>query len=73
MAIQEAVKKLVAYGLKTCLIEEEDIIYTVNSILIVLGLDSADFDFSDIESAYQEVPEDEAELGEFLEKVLKVF
>ena len=71
MAIQEAVKKLVAYGLKTCLIEEEDIIYTVNSILIVLGLDSADFDFSDIESAYQEVPEDEAELGEFLEKVLK--
>ncbi len=71
MAIQEAVKKLVAYGLKTCLIEEEDIIYTTNSILIVLGLDSADFDMSDIESAYQEVPDEEAELGEFLENMLK--
>ena len=71
MAIQEAVKKLVAYGLKTCLIEEEDIIYTVNSLLIVLGLDSADFEMSDIESAYEEVPEDEAALGAYLENVLK--
>ena len=71
MPIQDAIKKLVAYGLKTTLIEVEDVIYTVNSLLIVLGLDSAEFDFSDIESAYEEVPDEEAELGAFLENVLK--
>ena len=42
MNIQDSIKKLVAYGLKTCLIEVEDTIYTVNSLLIALGrLDDA--------------------------------
>ena len=36
----EAVNKLVAYALATKLIEKEDIIYSVNSLLIALGLDA---------------------------------
>ena len=70
MNIQDSVKKLVAYALKTGLIEREDTIYAVNSILIELSLDSADFDAADIESVISEVPDDEAKLSSFLETVL---
>ena len=68
--INVAVKKLAAYGLATGLIEKEDIIYTVNSILIVLGLDNTDAEIAEIEKLSAEVPTDEAELGCYLEKVL---
>ena len=36
--INEAVKKLVTYGLETGLIENEDVIYTTNAILETLGI-----------------------------------
>ncbi|SDA79556.1 UDPglucose--hexose-1-phosphate uridylyltransferase [Butyrivibrio sp. INlla18] len=69
--IQESVNKLVAYGLATGLIEKEDVIYTVNSLLIALGLDSADYVSTDIEKLAGDVPSDEKELAAYLEAVLK--
>jgi UDPglucose--hexose-1-phosphate uridylyltransferase len=68
--IQEMVNSLVAYALKTGLIEKEDIIFNVNTLLIDLGLDSAEFESADIEELAKKIPEDEAELGAYLEKVL---
>ena len=66
-----AVKKLVAYALRTGLIESEDIIYAVNSLLIELKMDSAEFDVPEIEKMAEEIAEDDIESGAFLEAVLK--
>jgi UDPglucose--hexose-1-phosphate uridylyltransferase len=66
-----AIKNLVAYGLKTGLIEKEDIIYTVNSLLILLGLDSADFDIQGIEELADSIDRASVDDGSFLEEVLK--
>ncbi len=71
MEIIESIKNLVAYALKTNLIEEEDVVYAVNTLLIDLGLDSAEYEISDIEELSKKVPEDEASLGAYLEKTLK--
>ncbi len=67
----ESVNKLVAYALATGLIEREDIIYAVNSILLNLGLDSADYEIADIEALAGEISLDEKELSAYLEGVLK--
>lgn len=67
----ESILKLVAYGLKTKLIEKEDIVYTVNSLLIALHLDSADYEISDIEALAKQIPDEEKELACYLEAVLK--
>ncbi len=67
----EAVSKLVAYGVKTGLIEREDIIYTVNSLLIELGLDATAIEAADVEALVEKVPSDEKELSSYLESVLK--
>ena len=72
MDIQSAINNLVAYALKQGLIEKEDIIYAINSILIDLGIDAADYETSDIEALAKELPSDEIEKGTFLENVLKV-
>lgn len=69
--IQNAVNKLVAYAISTGLIEKEDIIYTVNSLLIELSLDSADYEITDIEKMAKEVPSEEAALSQYLEDTLK--
>ena len=37
--IQDSIKRLVAYGLLTGLIEEEDRIYTTNRLLELFGID----------------------------------
>ncbi|MBE5827252.1 MAG: UDP-glucose--hexose-1-phosphate uridylyltransferase [Butyrivibrio sp.] len=66
-----SINKLVAYGLHTGLIEKEDIIYTVNSLLILLGLDAAEYEAEDIEKLASEVPSGEKELASYLEDVLK--
>jgi UDPglucose--hexose-1-phosphate uridylyltransferase len=71
MNIQEAINKLVAYGLKTGLIEKEDIIYTVNSLLILLRLDSADYEGADIEKLAQGIETAAIDSGAYLEAVLK--
>ncbi len=70
MDINNTVKKLIAYGLNTGLIEREDIIYTLNSVLIDLGLDSAEYEAAEIEELAGAVPGGDKELGEYLEKVL---
>jgi UDPglucose--hexose-1-phosphate uridylyltransferase len=67
----ESINKLVAYGLKTGLIEQEDIIYTYNRLLMELGLNSAEYEASDIVALAKDVPEDEAGLASYLEGVLK--
>ena len=72
MDIQNAINNLVAYALKQGLIEKEDVIYTINSILIDLGIDAADYEAADIEALAKELPADEIEKGTFLENVLKV-
>jgi UDPglucose--hexose-1-phosphate uridylyltransferase len=69
--MMEAVKKLAAYALATGLIEKEDIIYTVNSLLLTLGLESAEYEISDIEALAGEISTDEKELSAYLEGVLK--
>ncbi len=70
MDINNSVKNLIAYGLKTGLIEKEDVIYALNSVLIDLGLNSAEYEAAEIEELAEEVPVGDKELGEFLEKVL---
>ncbi len=69
--IQEAVNGLVAYALNTELIGKEDIIYTINTLLLDLGLDSAEFEVADIEELAKKVPQDESQLGLYLEDILK--
>ena len=72
MDIQNAINNLVAYALKQGLIEKEDVIYAINSILIDLGIDAADYEAANIEALAKELPADEIEKGTFLENVLKV-
>ncbi len=67
----EAINRLTAYGLRTGLIEKEDITYTVNSLLIQMNLDAADFEIADIEKMAADIDEAELEAGTYLEKVLK--
>ena len=68
--MSDSIKKLVAYALRTNLIDREDIIYAVNSLLIALKADSADFETSEIEKTAQEIDIKKIDSGEYLEKVL---
>jgi UDPglucose--hexose-1-phosphate uridylyltransferase len=72
MDIQSAINNLVAYALKQGLIEKEDIIYAINSILIDLRIDAAEYESADIEALSKELSSEEIEKGTFLENVLKV-
>ncbi len=67
----DSVKKLVAYALRTELIEKEDIIYAVNSLLIILGQDSAEFEIDEIEKLAEGIDKATIDDGTFLESVLK--
>ncbi|MBP3813348.1 MAG: UDP-glucose--hexose-1-phosphate uridylyltransferase, partial [Butyrivibrio sp.] len=67
----DAVKKLVAYGLRTELIEKEDIIYAVNSLLIILGQDSVEFEIDEIEKLSEGIDKAAIDDGTYLEGVLK--
>ena len=67
----DAVKKLVAYALRTELIEKEDIIYAVNSLLIILGQDSAEFEIDEIEKLSEGIDKAAIDDGTYLEGVLK--
>ncbi|MBE5860050.1 MAG: UDP-glucose--hexose-1-phosphate uridylyltransferase [Butyrivibrio sp.] len=68
--IQEAITKLVGYGVKTNLVPKEDIIYTVNSLIMTLGLDEYEGSKEDIISKSEKIGDDEIESGEFLQKTL---
>ncbi len=64
MSIQKNINQLVAYGLQTGLIEEEDRIYTTNRLLELFGLDEPEEDGAD---AAMSVDELETVLGEMLD------
>lgn len=49
--INEAIKKLVCYGLERGLIKKEDKIYTTNALLEVLGID----EYQEPEETYEQV------------------
>jgi UDPglucose--hexose-1-phosphate uridylyltransferase len=68
--MSECIKKLVAYALRTNLIEREDIIYAVNSLLKELEMDSAEFEVSEIEEMSEKIDGAAIDSGEYLEKVL---
>ena len=53
--INEAVCSLVAYALRLKLIEKEDVIYALNTLLVDLGLDSAEYEIADIEKLAEKV------------------
>ncbi len=72
MDINSAIKSLIAYGIKTELIEKEDIVYTLNSVLMDLSLTSADYDIAEIEELTSEVPSDDKKLGAYLENILSI-
>jgi UDPglucose--hexose-1-phosphate uridylyltransferase len=59
--IQEAITKLVGYGVKTNLVPKEDIIYTVNSLIMTLGLDEYEGSKEDIISESEKIGDDEIE------------
>lgn len=62
--IQKNIKKLVAYGLKTGLIEKEDKIYTTNRLLELFHLDELD---DQVEEQDMEVEELEAVLAQMMD------
>ncbi len=64
MSIQKNINQLVAYGLQTGLIEEEDRIYTTNRLLELFGLDEPEEEGAD---AAMSVDELETVLGEMLD------
>ena len=66
--IQENIKKLVAYGLKTGLIEEADITYTTNRLLEHFELDEAeDYSVSAIKEMVCDVEELEKILSDMMD------
>lgn len=69
--IQNALTKLVAYGYKTGLIEKEDIIYTINTLLIDLKLDSFEGTENDVIAEAESFADSDLEAGTLLENILK--
>ena len=61
--IQQDIRKLVEYGLKTWLVEKEDEIYTVNRLLELFELD-------EIEDKGAEISMEEEELEEVLGRLM---
>ena len=60
--INEAIKKLVCYGLETGLIEQADVIYTTNALLETLGIE----EYEEPQETYENV-ELEPVLAELLD------
>ncbi len=69
--IQEAITKLVAYGLKTGLVEKEDLIYTTNSVLLTLKMDEYEESNALICQEAEKISDEEIESGTYLEGTLK--
>lgn len=55
--IEQDIKKLVAYGLQTGLVEKEDEIYTVNRLLELFGLDEIEDGNAVQETSVEELEE----------------
>lgn len=70
--IDKAVIKLAGYGLKTGLIEDEDLVYTVNQLLMTIEKEDFDGDLAGPAAYAEELTEDMITDGRELEAVLKV-
>ena len=73
--VMEALRDLVAYALATGLIEEVDAVYSLNTLLWIMGLDSFDLDVEEIGPAAAAMELDrkeDIESGALLEGILKV-
>ena len=60
--VNMAIKQLVSYGVKNNLLSEDDVIYTINTLLDIMKLDS----YEDVEETFS------IETPEQLEEVLKI-
>lgn len=70
--VQESITKLAAYGLATGLIEQEDVIWAVNSILGTMELSEWTGSEADVIKAAAKISKEERESGSYLESVLAV-
>lgn len=70
--IQNAVTCLAAYALKTRLIEDEDIIYSVNSIIKELQISEYDGSDTDVINEAKNISDKELESGNYLENILEI-
>lgn len=69
--IQTELKRLVAYGYKTGLIEKEDIIYTINTLLMDLSLESTEISERDVIEEAEGMSDADIDNGTLLESILK--
>jgi len=69
--VDKAILDLVAYALRTNLIEKEDITYSVNQLLIPLKLDSFNGDINSVPEIAESLDESKIEDGTLLEAILK--
>lgn len=54
--IQNDIRKLIAYGVETGLVPEEDVVYTTNRLLELFGLDEAGESFETAQMSLEELP-----------------
>ena len=71
-AIDNAIRDLTAYGLAAGLISKEDVIYTINSLLGVMRMDSCETTKEDVLAAAEKLSGADTKDGAFLEQTLKV-
>ena len=64
MSVEKNIKKLVAYGLQTGLITQEDVTYTTNRLLEILELDGLEDDDTNVTMSEDEL---ETVLSELLD------
>ena len=69
--VQENIKKLAAYALKTGLIREEDLWWAVNTILLQLQLSETAVDAASVKEEAAVIPAEAVADGAYLEAVLK--
>ncbi len=70
--VQTSITELAAYALRTGLIEREDLLYSINSLLRLLKLDAYEGSEEEAEKYAASFTERELESGERLERILSV-
>ena len=70
--VQEGIRNLAAYALKTELIEKEDLTWALNSIINELHIYEVDFTEDNVIEEAQKVGKVESEIGDYLERSLKI-
>ncbi len=70
--IQQAITRLIAYGVKTGLIPTEDIRYSINNVLLTMEMDEYEGSLEEIEKEADSIKDADIESGEYLEGTLKI-